>query len=250
MLGVALKGRRDRFLLASKFWYPVGPGTNDRGASRYHIHHALEGSLRRLQTDHIDLYYIHRWDEFTPLEETLRTLDDLIRAGKIRYVGVSAFAAWQLAQASLLSEVRGWTPIAVIQSEYNLLERDLERDVLPCCRDHNVGLVPYRPLAGGFLTGKYRRDEPPPEGSRGAVSDSLDKYMTDAYFDRIERLEAWAAERDRGLNELAQAWLIAQPLVCSVISGATKLEHVLGNVQAADWKLTPEEVAEIDEMVA
>lgn len=245
-LGVALKGRWDKFVLASKFWYPTGDGTNDRGTSRYHIMSAVEDSLRRLQSDHIDLYYVHRWDEYTPIEETLRTLDDLIRAGKVRYVGVSDFASWQLANANLLAEVRGWTPIVVIQSEYNLLERHVEREVLPYCRAHNVGFVPYAPLAGGFLTGKYKRDKPAPAGSRGERHDSVRRYMTDAYYDKIEKLDAWAKERGRGLNELAQAWLLAQPQVCSVISGATKLEHVLSNVKAADWVLTAGELAQVN----
>jgi aryl-alcohol dehydrogenase-like predicted oxidoreductase len=211
---------------------------------------AVEGSLRRLQSDHIDLYYIHRWDEFTPIEETLRTLDDLLRAGKIRYVGVSDFASWQLAHANLLCELKGWMPISVIQSEYSILERDVEREVLPYCRAHDVGFVPYFPLAGGFLTGKYKRGEAPPPGSRAAVSNYMDKYMTDAYFDQIEKLEAWAADHGRGLNELAQAWLMAQPSICSVITGATRLEHVLSNVKAADWVLTPEQVAEVDTLLA
>ena len=245
-LGEALKGRWDRFVLASKFWFPTGEGTNDRGASRYHIMNAVENSLRRLQSDHIDLYYVHRWDEHTPIEETLRTLDDLIRMGKIRYVGVSDFASWQLAHANLLAEVRGWTPIVVIQSEYSMLERQAEHEVLPYCRAHNVGFVPYFPLAGGFLTGKYERGKPAPPGSRGAVSDSVRKYMTDANYDHIEKLQVWAADRGRGLNELAQAWLMAQPMVCSVISGTTKLDHVLSNVRAADWMLTADEVAEVD----
>jgi len=249
-LGVALKGRWDKFVLASKFWFPTGKGTNDRGASRYHIMNAVEASLRRLQSDHIDLYYVHRWDEHTPIEETLRTLDDLIRMGKVRYVGVSDFASWQLAHANLLSEVRGWTPIVVIQSEYNMLERHVEREVLPYCRAHNVGFVPYFPLAGGFLTGKYKRGEPAPAGSRGESSSTVQQYMTDAYYDQIEKLEVWAKERGRGLNELAQAWLLAQPQVCSVISGTTKLEHVLGNVKAADWALTAEDLEELNAMLA
>jgi aryl-alcohol dehydrogenase-like predicted oxidoreductase len=249
-LGVALKGRWDKFVLASKFWFPAGEGTNDRGASRYHLMNALEASLRRLQSDHVDLYYIHRWDEFTPIEETLRTLDDLLSAGKIRYVGVSDFASWQLAHANLLCEVKGWMPITVIQSEYSILERDVEREVLPYCRAHDVGFVPYFPLAGGFLTGKYKRGEAPPPGSRGAVSNYMDKYVTDGYFDQIEKLEAWAADHGRGLNELAQAWLMAQPSICSVITGATKLEHVLSNVKAADWVLTAEEVAGVDALLA
>jgi aryl-alcohol dehydrogenase-like predicted oxidoreductase len=166
-LGQALKGRWDRFVVATKFWYPVGEGPNDRGASRYHMMNAVEASLDRLQNDHIDLYYVHRWDEHTPIEETLRGLDDLIRAGKVRYLGASEFASWQLAHANLLTEVRGWTRFAALQSHYHMLERGVEREVLPYCRAHGVGFVPFFPLAGGFLTGKYKRGEPAPAGFAG-----------------------------------------------------------------------------------
>lgn len=244
-LGVALKGRWDKFVVATKFWHSMGEGPNDRGASRYHLMNAVEASLKRLQSDHIDLYYIHRWDEQTPIEETLRALDDLIRAGKVRYLGASNFASWQLAHANLLAEVRGWSRLAVIQSHYHLLERDVEREMLPYCQAHNVGFVPYFPLAGGFLTGKYRPGEAAPEGSRGETSSYVQGYMTEANYRLIEELEAWAQQRERGLNELAEAWLLARPEVCSVISGATKVEHVLSNAQAADWVLTQEEVQEV-----
>jgi len=245
-LGAALGGRWDRVVLASKFTIQSGEGPNDRGASRYHMMNAVEGSLRRLQTDHIDLYYVHRWDPTTPIEETLRGLDDLARAGKIRYVGVSAFASWQLAQARLLADVRDWAPVVVIQSEYNMLERHVEREVLPCCEALDVGFVPYRPLAGGFLTGKYRRGEPAPPGSRGETSESVRQYMEPHYYDMIEQLEAWAAEQGRELYELAQAWLLARPQVCSVISGVTSVEQLLSNVTAADWELTDEDLDAID----
>lgn len=248
-LGAALKGRWDKFVLASKFFFPTGDGPNDGGTSRYHLMYAVENSLRRLQSDHIDLYYVHRWDKRVPIEETLRGLDDLIRMGKVRYVGCSDFAAWQLAHANLLAEVKGWTPFVCIQSEYHLLNRDVEREVLPYCEAHNVGFVPYFPLAGGFLTGKYKRGEAAPAGSRGESSDYVQKYMTDATYDIIETLTAWAAERERGLNELAQAWLMAQPQVCSVISGATKLDHLLSNVKAADWHLSTAELAEIESIL-
>jgi aryl-alcohol dehydrogenase-like predicted oxidoreductase len=244
-LGVALKGRWDRFVVASKFYFPVGDGPNDRGTSRYHIMNAVQDSLKRLQADHIDLYYVHRWDETAPIEETLRTLDDLIRMGKVRYVGVSDFAAWQLAQANLLSEVRGWTPVVVIQSEYHMLERRVEQEVLPYCQAHNVGFIPYFPLAGGFLTGKYRRGEAAPAGSRGESSSYVQQYMTVTNYDLIDRLDSWAADHGHSLNELAQAWLMAQPQVCSVITGATKFDHVMSNVKAAEWILTAGQLDEI-----
>jgi aryl-alcohol dehydrogenase-like predicted oxidoreductase len=245
-LGNALKGRWDRFVVATKVYFPVGEGPNDRGTSRYHILNGIEASLRRLQSDHVDLYYLHRFDADTPIEESLRALDDLVRAGKVRYVGASDFASYQLAHANLLAEVRGWTPFVVVQSQYHLLERDVEREVLPYCQAHDVGFIPYFPLAGGFLTGKYKRGKPAPPGSRGESSEYVQKYMTDDNYGKVERLTAWAEARGRGMNELAQAWLLAQPQVCSVISGATELEHVLSNAKAADWALTAEEVEEID----
>lgn len=249
-LGHALKGRWDRFVVATKFVLPVGDGPNDRGASRYHMMHSVEASLRRLQSDHIDLYYIHRWDPNTPVEETLRGLDDLVRQGKIGYIGVSDFAAWQLAKTNTMAELKGWSAVAAIQSEYHLLERYVEQEILPYCQAHHVGFVPYYPLAGGFLTGKYRRGEAAPPGSRGESNARVQAYMTEAHYDVIEALTAWAKARDRGLNELAQAWLMAQPQVCSVISGATRLEHVINNAKAAEWVLSQEDVGEINAMLS
>jgi aryl-alcohol dehydrogenase-like predicted oxidoreductase len=248
-LGIALKGHWDRFVVATKFSFAMGDGPNDKGGSRYHLMNAIDASLRRLQTDHVDLYYLHGWDAATPIEETLRALDDLVRAGKVRYLGASQFAAWQLAYANLLAEVRGWLPFIAIQSHYHMLERNAEREMLPYCRAHHVGLVPYFPLAGGFLTGKYKRGQPPPPGSRGESSSYVQAYMTDANYTKVERLTAWAEARGRGMNELAHAWLLAQPAVCSVISGATKLEQVLSNAQAADWALSVEELKEINDIL-
>ena len=248
-LGKALKGRWDKFVVATKFVIAVGDGTNDRGASRYHMMNQVDRSLRRLRNDYIDLFYVHRWDPQTPAEETLRGLDDLVRTGKVRYVGCSDFAAWQLARANAIAELRGWSAFVAIQSEYHLLERYVEREVLPYCQAHNVGFVPYYPLAGGFLTGKYRRGEPAPEGSRGEFSAQVQQYLRDPYYDMVDRLQAWAQARGHGLNELAQAWLLAQPQVCSVITGATRLEHVQNNVKAIEWKLSAEEVAEVNALL-
>lgn len=246
MLGVALKGRWDKVVLATKFYFPTGDGPNDKGASRYHIMNAIEDSLKRLQSDHIDLYYVHRWDQQTPIEETLRTLDDLIKQGKVRYIGASNFAAWQLAHANLLAEVSGWTSFAALQSHYHLMERSVEKEVLPYCQAHGVGFVPYFPLAGGFLTGKYKRGLPAPAGSRGEISEYVKKYMVETTYDIVERLEDWAQDHGRDLYELAEAWLVAQPAVCSVISGATKVEHVLSNARAADWVLARTELDELE----
>ncbi len=248
-LGHALKGRREQFVIATKVYFKTGAGPNDYGASRYHIMNGVEASLRRLQTDHIDLYQMHRWDDTTPIAETLRSLDDLIRSGKVCYIGASQYAAWQLAEANLLAELRGWSSFVTIQSHYHMLERDVEKEVLPYCRTHGVGFIPFFPLAGGFLTGKYKRGEAAPAGSRGESSGYVQQYMTEANYTRIEKLEQWAGERGRTLGELAHAWLLAQPQVCSVISGLTRLDHLLQNLKAADWDLSAEELKQVNELL-
>ena len=245
-LGEALKGKWDKFVVATKVYFPVGDGPNDRGASRYHIMNGVEASLRRLQSDHIDLYQLHRWDETTPIAESLRALDDLVSSGKVRYIGASAYAAWQLAEANLLAELRGWSSFVTVQSHYHMLEREVEKEVIPYCRTHNVGFIPYFPLAGGFLTGKYKRGQGAPAGSRGETSSYVQNYMTDANYTIVEQLTTWAAERDHTMAELALAWLLAQPQVCSVISGLTRLEHLQQNVKAADWELTAVDLEEIN----
>jgi aryl-alcohol dehydrogenase-like predicted oxidoreductase len=248
-LGVALKGRWHEVVLATKVFHPLGQGPNDRGASRYHIQNGVEGSLRRLQSDHIDLYQIHSWDATTPIEETLRALDDLVRSGKVRYIGASNFAAWQLARANLLAEVHGWSSFVTIQNHYHMFEREIEREVVPYCNFSKVGILPYFPLAGGFLTGKYQRGQAAPAGSRGESSAYVQKYMSDSNYTRLEAMTAWAAERGHTMGELAHAWLLAQPQISSVISGATKLEQVQANAKAADWKLSSEEYAAINDIL-
>jgi aryl-alcohol dehydrogenase-like predicted oxidoreductase len=248
-LGHALKGRMDKVVLATKFSFPRKDGPNTWGASRYQLKQAVEQSLRRLQSDHIDLYYAHRWDDTTPIEETLRALDDLIRAGKVCYIGASAYAAWQLARANVLAELKGWTPFVAIQSEYNLLRRNVEREVLPYCRFQGIGFVPYYPLAGGFLTGKYEQGKSPPPGSRGEDVRYVRDLMREVNYARVVKLSAWSKEHGRGMNELAQAWLLAQAQVCSVISGAKTVDHLLSNLKAADWKLTSQELREIDTLL-
>jgi aryl-alcohol dehydrogenase-like predicted oxidoreductase len=245
VLGNALKGKRDKFFLATKFFFPVGEGPNDRGASRYHIFNAVEASLTRLQSDHIDLYYVHRWDVDTPIEETLRALDDLIRIGKVRYIGASDFAAWQLAKANLLAEFKGWSAFTAIQSHYHLLERAVEREVLPYCRSENMAYIPYFPLAGGFLTGKYKAGQPAPAGSRGESSEYVQQYMTSENFSLVEKLTTWANAQGHEMNELAITWLLAQPQVASVISGATRMEQVLMNARAAEWELSADQIKEV-----
>ncbi len=245
-LGVALQGKWDKVVLATKAFFATADGPNDKGASRYHLVNAVEASLRRLQSDHIDLYQMHRWDSATPIEETLRALDDLVRSGKVRYIGASNYLAWQLARANLLAEFNHWTPFVSIQNHYHLFERELEREMLAFCDAHNVGILPYFPLAGGFLTGKYVRGAAAPTGSRGESSPYVQGYMTDANFDKLEALAAWAAAREKSLTELAHAWLLAHPSVSSVISGATRLAHVQGNVTGADWQLAAGDLAAVN----
>jgi aryl-alcohol dehydrogenase-like predicted oxidoreductase len=244
-LGEALAGEWQRVVVATKVRSTMGPGPNDEGASRYHIVNGVEASLRRLKTDHIDLYQVHAWDSATPLEETLRALDDLVRAGKVRYTGASNFSAWQLGRANDLAEWHGWSLMVSIQPHYHLLERGIERELVPYCRWAGVGILPYFPLAGGFLTGKYRRGTPPPAGTRGERSPYVQKYLTDANFAILDRLRPLAEVHGRSLSELAIAWLLAQPQIASVIAGATRPEQVAANAQAATWVLTAEELQEI-----
>lgn len=244
-IGQAIKTRRDAYLIATKFRHPVGEDPNARGASRHHIFNAVHASLRRLDTDYIDLYQVHSWDGETPLEETLRALDDLLRAGKVRYVGASNFTAWQLARANTVAELRGWTPFVSIQPHYHMFERTIEKELIPASEYLNVGILPYFPLAGGFLTGKYQRGTPAPAGSRGESSPYVQRHMTEENFDKLEKLTAFAAARAHTLGELAHAWLLAQPQVASVISGATNVEQLQANAKGGEWGLSGEEEKEV-----
>ena len=202
--------------------------------------------MRRLQVDHIDLYQLHRWDDTTPMDESLRALDDLVTSGKIRYVGASNYAAWQLSRANLLAEMRGWSPFVTIQPHYHMFERGIEQELIPYCNAYGVGILPYFPLAGGFLTGKYKQGEAAPAGSRGENSPYVQRYMTDKNYGIVEKLSAWAVDRGHSMVELAHAWLLAQPQVSSVISGATKLSQVQSNAKAGDWQLSAAETAEVN----
>lgn len=248
-LGVALQGKWDKVVLATKVYNPTGEGPNDYGSSRYHITNGVEASLKRLQSDHIDLLQLHRYDATAPLDEILRALDDLVRAGKVRYIGASNYMAWQLAEANALAEQHGWTRFISVQNHYHMFERDIEREVLPYCKARNVGILPYFPLAGGFLTGKYRRGEAAPAGSRGESSPYVQKYMTDANYERVEALESWAKDRGHTMGELAHAWLLAHPEVSSVISGATKIEQIQANAASADWHLSADELTEVNNLL-
>jgi aryl-alcohol dehydrogenase-like predicted oxidoreductase len=242
VLGEILKGKRDKVVLATKFGLDMGDDAPARASRRY-IRRAVEASLTRLQTDHLDLYQLHAPDGVTPWEETLAALDDLVREGKVLYLGSSNLAAWQVAEADAVARRLGLSRFVSAQNHYSLLEREAEKELLPAAVHFGVGLLPYFPLANGLLTGKYRRGEPLPEGTRLAGS-----QIDDATFDRIEALEAFAAKRERSLLELAIAGLASRPGVGSVIAGATKPEQVQANVAAGDWQLDADELAELDQL--
>lgn len=246
-LGAALGDRRKNVVVATKFVGPLGEGPLNRGASRRHVFDAVEGSLRRLGTDWIDLYQIHFPDVTTPIEETLRALDDIIRQGKVRYVGCSNFASWQVVEAQWTARTQHFSPLISSQNEYNLLDRRIERELVPACQEYGLGILPYFPLASGFLSGKYRQGEKPPEGTRIAAWGARgEEILSERNFAILSGLERFAEERGKTVLDVAIGWLASQPCVPSVIAGATKPEQVEQNVKAAEWRLTPEEMSEID----
>lgn len=250
-LGEALKGRRDKAVLATKFANPMGEGAYQRGGARRYIVKAVEDSLKRLNSDHIDLYQMHVPDADTPIEETLRALDDLVRAGKVLYIGNSNFTGWQIADADWTSRTQGLERFVSAQNNFSLLERGVEREVLPACERFGLGLLPYFPLASGFLTGKYHRGEPPRQGTRlAAWGKRGEAALNDRNFDRLEALNRWAEQRGRRILDLAFAWLLGHGAVSSVIAGATSPEQVQANARCAEWILTPEEVSEVRALVA
>jgi aryl-alcohol dehydrogenase-like predicted oxidoreductase len=249
-IGKAIAGRRDRFIIASKVGMPVGDGPNDAGLSRGHIMDSIEGTLRRLGTDYVDLYYAHVADPTTPIEETLRAFDDLIRQGKVRYVGCSNFAGWQIGDAHAVAERRGYAQFSVSQSPYNLFERSIEAEVVPCCLHYGMSIVAYAPLAQGILTGKYRRGAAIPPNTRAwqNPSKNLASYMTDAKLAMVERLDTWARDAGHGMVELAISWLVAKPFVSSILTGVTSIDQLETNVKATDWRLTREQVTEVEDI--
>ena len=250
MLGRALGARRHEVIIATKFAAPMGEGPMHRGGSRHRIVEACEASLRRLGTDYIDLYQMHMPDPDTPIEETLRALDDLVRSGKVRYLGNSNYKGWQIAEAHWIAETHHLTKMVSAQNHYNLMERAVEAEVVPACNHYGLGMLPYFPLASGFLTGKYRQGQAVAEGTRlAAWGDRAQGVLTDTNFETLEKLESWAEERGHTVLELAIGWLSSQSHVASVISGATKPEQLDANAAAVDWVLTAEEVAEVAALV-
>ncbi len=249
-LGKALQdsSKRDKAIVATKFASPMGEGPHTSGGSRKYIMSAVDASLKRLNMDYIDLYQIHRPDAKTPMEETMRALDDLVRAGKVRYIGNSNFAGWQIADAHHIAQREHLTAFISAQNEYSLLQRGIEREVVPASEAFGLGLLPFFPLASGLLTGKYRRGEAAPAGTRLAAGPMAQRALTDSNFDIVERLEEYAQTHGHTLLELAFSWLASKAYVGSVIAGATKPEQVAANAAAASWKMTAEEMAEVDQI--
>ena len=243
-LGACLGNRRRDIVLATKCGLPMDAAGALKGASRSYILSAVNASLKRLQTDWIDLYFIHRPDPLTPIEETLRTLDDLVRAGKVRYTGCSTFAAWQVVEAQWTARHHGLNHFVTCQDEYNLLKRGIENSLQPAMQAYGLGLIPHTPLAAGLLSGKYRRNAPMPAGARMTrEKGQADRWISDTHWDVVDRLTALCEAHGHSLLELAMSWLASRPLVASIIAGATTAEQVELNARAVDWQLTPEDLA-------
>jgi len=250
IMGQIFGERRKDIVLATKFGMQMDKEGVLKGGSRRYIMAAVEASLKRLQTDWIDLYQLHTPDPLTPMDETLRALDDLVTQGKVRYVGCSNVPAWQVADAAWIAKTRGFSGFISCQDEYSIVVRKLEAELKPAAEHYGLGILPYFPLAAGLLTGKYKKGAPLPEGSRLTVSKSyggyFDHYLTDAMLETAGKLEDFAQARGHSLLDLAFSWLLAQKVIPSVIAGATKAAQVEANVKAAGWELTAEDLAEID----
>jgi aryl-alcohol dehydrogenase-like predicted oxidoreductase len=249
------RGIRDDLVIATKVRFVMGDGPNDQGLSRKHILQQVAGSLERLQTDYVDLLQIHSWDLGTPIEETLGTLDQLVRDGRVRYVGASNLAGWMLEQAVQVAKAHGWEPFSSLQPHYNLMTRGIEWEVLPVCREHGLGVIPWGPLAGGWLTGKHRRESGPAPGSRVETakpqqSEAWDKRASEQTWAIIREVEEIAAAREAPMSQVALNWLRAQPGVTAPILGARTPAQLEANLGCLDWQLTPAELERLDRLSA
>jgi len=250
-LGAALKGRRDRAVILTKFGSPADPDHPEhRGASAQHVRRAVEASLRRLDTDHIDLYMQHQPDPQTRIEETLEALDRLVGEGKVRAIACSNFAGWQLADADWTSRTRGLARFVAAEHHWSLAERSVERETVSAARRFGLSVIPFFPLASGLLTGKYRRGHAPPDGTRLSLFPRSERFLNDRNFDVAEAVERFAAQRGVPMVAVALGWLAARPEVCSVIAGATSPEQVAANVEAATWAPGEEDLAELDRITS
>ena len=253
ILGEALKKERHSVIIATKVASRTGPGPNDVGLSRKHILQEVEGSLHRLKTDYIDLYYVHRPDYDTPLEETLRTLDDLVRQGKVRYIGCSNFYAWYLCKALWVSDVRNLAPFDCVQPPYSLLTRDMEHELVPLCESEGLGICVYNPLAGGLLTGKHELERPPSEGTRFALQVAKgmgqryrEKYWSEANFEAVANFKQIAREHGHSLVQLGLAWVLNKRAITSAVTGATSLKQLEENLGAVEMEPSKDEIQAID----
>jgi aryl-alcohol dehydrogenase-like predicted oxidoreductase len=249
ILGAAIKGRRDKVLISTKGSGRMGPGPNDVGSSRFHLINAVEGSLKRLGTDYIDLYQLHLFDTGTPIEETLSTLNDLVKAGKIRYIGCSNFSGWHLMKSLAISEKYGWARYVAHQAYYSMIGRDYECELLPLGVDQKVGAVVWSPLGWGKLTGKIRRNQPRPEVSRSnnAMSNEAGPQVSDEFvYKVVEAIDGIAAETGKSVPQIALRWLLQKPTVSTVIFGARNEEQLRQNLGTVGWSLTAEQVAKLD----
>jgi len=248
MLARALGARRKNIVLATKVCNRMGPGPNDAGLSRHHIIEGCNASLKRLGTDYIDLYQLHKFDFNTPLEETIRALDDLVRQGKVRYIGCSNLAGWQLMKALAISDKHGWERFVTLQALYSLITRELENELVPLCLDQGLGILTWSPLSGGFLSGKYRRGQPRPTGARLSEQSGFIPFDEQKGFDIIEALDKIAERHQATVAQASLNYLLRKPGVTSVITGARTPKQLTDNLKTADWEMTPEEVADIDKV--
>ena len=252
ILGRWLNGKRDRFIVATKCFAPTGPAPFDAGNSRKHIMSAVDASLRRLKTDYIDLYQLHGYDQSTPIDETLGALDDLVHSGKVRYVGCSNFLTYQLVRAIGRSETLGLARFDSVQPRYNLLFRQIEREMLPFCAEDGVGVIPYNPIAGGLLSGKHSRTAPPPEGGRFTLGSAggmyQERYWHDREFDTVEALRSLAESAGAGLVTLAVAWVLAHKAITAPIIGASHPEQLNASLAAAEFRLDPDLKRQLDDL--
>lgn len=254
IIGRWMMGRRDEVIVASKFFIPMGPNPWNRGGSRKHVLDAIEGSLRRLRTDYLDLYQIHFFDASTPLDETLGALDDLVRVGKVRYIGCSNYAAWQLARALGRSEVMGTARYVSVQPRYNLLFRDIERELLPLCAHDDVAVLPYNPIAGGMLSGKHVAADGPAEGTRftlGAAADRYrERYWAEDKFQVVEEIRSLAEEAGTSMAQLSLSWVLANQSITAPIVGASRPQHLEAAFAAVAIPLDPDLKTRLDDLTA
>jgi aryl-alcohol dehydrogenase-like predicted oxidoreductase len=248
IIGQALRGRRENAVLATKAGLPRHDGPHGRGSSRYHLQQELEHSLRRLQTDYVDLYQIHTFDPHTPLDETLRTLDDMVTSGKVRYIGASNYAAWELMKALGTSELKGYVRYISTQTSYSLADRTPELELVPMCLDQGVGIIPYFPLAGGILTGKYNGEAGVPSGSRADTDPAFNRFLLKHNVQLGEQVTEKASAYGCSPSVLSLAWLLARPAVSTVIVGATSSEQLEHNLASLDMKLTDDMISELDQL--